>query len=75
MDSRRLKLQQVAQLQAAIGKQLQYVNRLCERMEKLGFPSDDPLNREAMRARKALRELDDTARRLCRQARRMRGQP
>ena len=75
MDSRRLKLQQVAQLQAAIDKQLRYVSRLCERMEKLDFPPDDPLNREALRARKAIRELDDTARRLCRQARCMRGQP
>jgi hypothetical protein len=34
MDSRRLKLSQVAQLQATIGKQLAYVNKICVRMKE-----------------------------------------
>lgn len=75
MDSRRLKLSQIAQLQAAIGKQLTYVNKVCTRMKDLEFPADDPVQREAMRAEAALQNLFDVVQRLRQLGRRTRGQP
>jgi hypothetical protein len=75
MDSRRLKSSQVAQLQATIGKQLGYVNKVCARMRELGFLVDDPVYREALRAESALQALFDVTRRLRQQGRRRRGQP
>ena len=57
MDSSHLKPEQVARLQATLGKQLRYLNRLCARMQRLSFPLDDPLCQPAHRARDAMQDL------------------
>ena len=44
-------------LQQTLRRQLQYLNRLCARMQRLGFPLEDPLCHPAQRARDALQDL------------------
>jgi hypothetical protein len=57
VDSTDLKAEQVARLKASLLKQLNYLNKLCSRMQRLGWPLDDPLCRAAMRARIAAQDL------------------
>jgi hypothetical protein len=40
---------------------LRYLNRLCERMMRLGFPPDDPLQVAAVKARAAMQDLHTAA--------------
>jgi hypothetical protein len=49
--------EKIAKLREQIGRQLRYHNRLCARMQRLGWPLDDPIVREGMRARDALQDL------------------
>lgn len=44
-------------LRGQIARHLRYLNRLCERMNRLGFPPDDPLYVAAERARTAIQGL------------------
>jgi len=57
MDSTRLATEQADRLHARVGEMLRYLNRLCDRMQYLRFPVDDPLWREAISARDAVRGL------------------
>ena len=44
-------------LTASLGRNLRYLNRLCARMQQLGFPPEDPLFRAARQARDAAQDL------------------
>ena len=57
MTSANLRPEQAHKLMASVGRQVQYLNRLCARMDRLRFPPDDPLWRAAIKARDAAREL------------------
>jgi hypothetical protein len=57
VDSSNLKPAQLERLQAALRRQLAYLNKLCGRIQKLPWPIDDPLGRAMMRARDAVQEL------------------
>ena len=57
MTSADLKPEQIARRRREIGRQLRYHNRLCARMQRLGWPLDDTVAREAARARNALQDL------------------
>jgi hypothetical protein len=57
VDSTDLKPEQVARLKASLLKHLNYLNKLCTRMQRLGWPLDDPVCRAAMRARIAAQDL------------------
>ena len=57
MDSTRLNPEQVDKLIADIGRQLRYLTRLCERMQKLKWPIDDPLCVAIYDARSATERL------------------
>lgn len=57
MDSRDLSIEQVKRLHDLVGRQLRFLNRLCERMDQLQFPPDDPLYRAALTARHATQGL------------------
>lgn len=57
MNSRHLHADQVAKLRASVGRDLQYLNKLCERAKTLGWPDDDDLVRSAIRARDATQAL------------------
>jgi hypothetical protein len=62
MDSTQLRPEQIARLRSDIGRQLGYLNKLCGRMQKLRFPLDDPVCREALRAREKVQRLSDAVR-------------
>jgi hypothetical protein len=47
----------MVRLKEEIGRQLQYLNRLCARMQSLRWPVDDPVCRAATTARNALQDL------------------
>ena len=49
--------QKIARFREQIGRQLRYHNRLCARMQRLGWPLDDPIVREGLRVRDALQDL------------------
>jgi hypothetical protein len=49
--------EQAARLKDALGRRLNYLNRLVARMNRLGFPPDDRLMAAAQRARNALQDL------------------
>ena len=57
MTSAELRSDQAARLRLVIARELRYLNRLCERMTRLGFPPDDPLFVAALRARDSLQDL------------------
>ena len=57
MTSAELRSDQAGRLRLVIARELRYLNRLCERMTRLGFPPDDPLFVAALRARDALQDL------------------
>ncbi len=44
-------------LREQVRRQLRYLNRLCGRLQTLRFPLEDPLCREALRARDAVQGL------------------
>jgi hypothetical protein len=52
-----LKPEQVQALAKSLGRQLRYLNRLCARMQRLRFPTEDPLVQSATAARLALQRL------------------
>jgi hypothetical protein len=56
-----LKPEQVERLAAIVGRELRFLNRLCDRMNRLGFPPDDPLFRAAMLARNGMHGLNVAA--------------
>lgn len=57
MDAGDLTKAQAERLAAQVGTRLGYFNRLCERMEKLGWRLDDPVYLAAVRAREAVHAL------------------
>ena len=57
MDSTHLTRQQADKLRADIRRQLAYLNKLAARMQALRWPLDDPVCREALRARDAVQSL------------------
>ncbi len=61
MDCTDLTREQGAKLMRLLGRQLRTLNRLCERMNRRGFPPDDPLNRAALAARNAVQDLHTVA--------------
>jgi hypothetical protein len=48
---------QAARLRELVGRDLRFMSRLCQRMERLGFPPDDALYRAALNARHAVQAL------------------
>ncbi len=64
MDSTRLTESQRQKLMAAVSPQLQYLHKLCTRIQRLHFPEGDPLDVAAHRARDAIQKLMDEARRV-----------
>lgn len=57
MTSSDLRPDQAERLREQIAGHLRYLNRLCERMNRLGFPPADPLYVAAERARAAIQAL------------------
>jgi hypothetical protein len=57
MDSSDLTRDQLHQLNAVIGRHLNYLARLRGRMEQVGFPDDDPLFRLVVDAENAIHRL------------------
>ena len=57
MDSHDLRPNQAERLGAQVRPMLRYVNRLCERMIRLQFPVNDPLQLAAVKARAAMQDL------------------
>jgi hypothetical protein len=57
VDSTDLKPEQVARLKASLLKQLTYLSKMTTRMQRLGWPLDDPLCLAAMKARTAVQDL------------------
>ena len=57
MDSNDLTPAQANRLREILGRNLRFVARLCQRMERLGFPADDPLYVAASKAQRALQEV------------------
>ena len=49
--------EQATRLTAIVARQLRFLNRLCRRMDLLGFPLSDPLWQAAIRARHSLQDL------------------
>ena len=50
MDSHKLSIRQLEQLNEIITRQLRFLGRLLRRMEQLGFPPDDLLYRTSLNA-------------------------
>jgi hypothetical protein len=61
MNSDDLKTHQAERLRIDIARMLRYLNRLMERMTRLGFPVNDPLYIAAGRARDAMQDLHTAA--------------
>jgi hypothetical protein len=57
VTSRDLQPHQIEKLKSHLRRQLSYLNRLCGRMQRLGFPIDDPLVRGGTVARNAVQDL------------------
>jgi hypothetical protein len=57
VDSSNLTPEQAARLQQAIREQLDYLNRLCTRMQQQRWPNEDPVCRDALAARLAIQQL------------------
>ena len=57
MDSNDLSAEQVERLGGDVRRNLRYLNRLCERMIRLGLPVNDPLQIAAVKARAAMQDL------------------
>jgi hypothetical protein len=52
-----LKPEQARQLMETVGRQLRFLNRLCQRMDRVRFPPDDSLRQAAWTARNAMQHL------------------
>ena len=61
MDSTDLSAQQAKRLRETIARHLRFLNKLCGRMQQLGFPLDDPLCRAAQEARTRVQDLHTAA--------------
>jgi hypothetical protein len=57
MKSSDLPPEKIARFRDEIARQLRYHNRVCARMQCLGWPLDDPIVMEGMRVRDALQDL------------------
>jgi len=57
MDSTHITPAQANRLREILGRNLRFVARLSQRMERLGFPADDPLYVATSKAQRALQEL------------------
>ena len=57
MTSADLKPEQARKLMDSVGRRLQYLNRLCDRMEHCGFTPTDPLYQAAFKAKDAAQQL------------------
>jgi len=57
MNSNHLTPAQANKLREILGRNLRFLARLCVRMERLGFPANDPLYVAASKAQRALQEL------------------
>jgi hypothetical protein len=57
VDSSGLTTEQAEALRERFGRMLNYAGRVKRRMERLGFPHNDPLYRETLRACDALQGL------------------
>jgi hypothetical protein len=51
---------QLAALKAQVGRQLAYLNRLCDRMNRRGFAPSDNLFQASLNARNAVQDLHVT---------------
>jgi hypothetical protein len=54
VNSNDLNHRQLERLAAIVGRQLRFYNRLIERMERIGFPGNDPLYVEAIQTRNGI---------------------
>jgi hypothetical protein len=61
VDSSLLKAEQIEAMVRVFGRHLRYLNKLVGRMQKLRFPDDDPLWREAYAAKQAAQRVFDAA--------------
>lgn len=61
MDSSDLTSEQAERIRTSVARNLRYLNSLCSRMQKLGFPVDDPMVKTAQRARDATQDLHTAA--------------
>jgi hypothetical protein len=52
-----LRPEQAAALKERVARHLRFLNRLVDRMTRLGFPPHDPLWAEAVKARNAAQDL------------------
>lgn len=57
MNSADLRPDQAERLRLDVARSLRYLNRLCERMTRLGFPPNDPLFIAGEQARAAMQGL------------------
>ncbi|HEY8747116.1 MAG TPA: hypothetical protein VIM11_04025 [Tepidisphaeraceae bacterium] len=57
MDSRTIQAAQADKLRAEVKRQLDYLNKLCERMQKQHWPLEDPVFAKALDARGAIQDL------------------
>lgn len=57
MDADDLTTEQAEQLRATVARHLRFFHRLCDRMNRLGFPPNDPLTSAAHEARNAVYAL------------------
>lgn len=61
MDSGQLTPEQANRLRETVARHLRFLNKLCGRMQQLGFPLDDPLCRAAQEARSRVQDLHTAA--------------
>ena len=57
MTSDDLHVDRAIRLMAQVGRQLRWLDRLCRRMDQLGFPPDDSLRQAALAARSTMQDL------------------
>jgi hypothetical protein len=57
MDSMSLTPGQIAKIRGQVMRQLDYLTRLTDRIERQRFPQADPLRVNAIRARRAMEQL------------------
>lgn len=57
MTSSDLTPAQASAIKTTVGRQLRYLTRLCDRINRLGWPIDDPLRLAAEEARKRTQDL------------------
>jgi len=61
MDSGTIPPEQANRLREQVARPLRYLNRLCERCQRLGWPVDDPIAVAAQKARCAMQDLHTAA--------------